>query len=144
MDGVIVVDKAAGWTSHDVVNKLRRIVGTRRAGHLGTLDPAATGVLPLVIGRATRLAQFYTRNDKTYEDYLGKKGLKRLGKKKWNKVLRKAIDTMEALFNYDHLYLGGGNARKIKGDLPPRTTIVSNVAGLLGGVKLWGERRGAR
>ena len=67
MDGVIVVDKPAGWTSHDVVNKMRRLAGTRKVGHLGTLDPSATGVLPLVIGRATRLAQFYTRNDKVYE-----------------------------------------------------------------------------
>src|SRR5579862_2142147 len=67
MDGVIVVDKPAEWTSHDVVNKMRRIANTRKVGHLGTLDPSATGVLPLVIGRATRLAQFYTRNDKIYE-----------------------------------------------------------------------------
>ncbi len=67
MDGVIVVDKPRDWTSHDVVNKMRRLAGTRKIGHLGTLDPAATGVLPLVIGRATRLAQFYTRNDKIYE-----------------------------------------------------------------------------
>ena len=50
-----------------MVNKVRRFAGTRKVGHLGTLDPAATGVLPLVIGRATRLAQFYTRNDKIYE-----------------------------------------------------------------------------
>ncbi len=64
---MIVVDKPRDWTSHDVVNKMRRFVGTRRVGHLGTLDPGATGVLPLVIGRATRLAQFYTRNDKVYE-----------------------------------------------------------------------------
>lgn len=67
VDGVIVVDKPCGWTSHDVVNKIRRWAGTRRVGHLGTLDPGATGVLPLVVGRATRLAQFYTRNDKVYE-----------------------------------------------------------------------------
>jgi tRNA pseudouridine55 synthase len=67
VDGIIVVDKPRDWTSHDVVNKMRRFAGTRKVGHLGTLDPAATGVLPLVIGRATRLAQFYTRNDKTYE-----------------------------------------------------------------------------
>ena len=67
MDGVIVVDKPREWTSHDVVNKMRRFAGTRKVGHLGTLDPGATGVLPLVIGRATRLAQFYTRNDKIYE-----------------------------------------------------------------------------
>jgi len=63
----MVVDKDEGWTSHDVVSKMRRIANTKRIGHLGTLDPIATGVLPLVIGRATRLAQFYTRSDKIYE-----------------------------------------------------------------------------
>jgi len=67
MDGVVVVDKPEGWTSHDAVNRMRRLAGTRRVGHLGTLDPQATGVLPLVIGRATRLAQFYVRNDKVYD-----------------------------------------------------------------------------
>lgn len=67
MNGVIVADKPAGWTSHDAVNKLRRLAGTRKVGHLGTLDPIATGVLPLVVGRATRLAQFFMRGDKKYE-----------------------------------------------------------------------------
>lgn len=67
MDGVLVVNKPEGWSSHDAVNKIRRLVGTRRVGHLGTLDPMATGVLPLVIGRATRLAQFYVRADKVYD-----------------------------------------------------------------------------
>src|ERR1700693_2031239 len=67
MDGILVVDKPTGWTSHDVVSRLRRIAATRKVGHLGTLDPIATGVLPLVMGRATRLAQFYTRNEKVYQ-----------------------------------------------------------------------------
>jgi tRNA pseudouridine55 synthase len=67
LDGVIVIDKPEGWTSHDVVNKVRRIAQTKKVGHLGTLDPIATGVLPMVIERATRLAQFYTRSDKVYE-----------------------------------------------------------------------------
>lgn len=67
MNGVIVVDKPLEWTSHDVVNRMRRIAGTKKVGHLGTLDPLATGVLPLLLNRATRLAQFYTANDKTYE-----------------------------------------------------------------------------
>ena len=67
MNGIIVVDKPAGWTSHDVVNKVRRLAGTRKVGHLGTLDPLATGVLPLLINRATRLAQFFRSNDKVYE-----------------------------------------------------------------------------
>ena len=67
MNGVIIVDKPAGWTSHDVVNRMRRILKQRSVGHLGTLDPLATGVLPLVIGSLTRLAQFYTTSEKTYE-----------------------------------------------------------------------------
>ena len=67
VDGVITVDKPQGWTSHDVVNKLRRIALTKKVGHLGTLDPMATGVLPMIVGRATRLAQFFTRNEKIYE-----------------------------------------------------------------------------
>ena len=67
MNGVIIIDKPAGWTSHDVVNRMRRILGQRSVGHLGTLDPLATGVLPLVAGDFTRLAQFYTASEKTYE-----------------------------------------------------------------------------
>jgi tRNA pseudouridine55 synthase len=67
LDGIIVVDKSEGWTSHDVVNKMRRLANMKKVGHLGTLDPIATGVLPLILGRATRLAQFYTRRDKVYD-----------------------------------------------------------------------------
>src|ERR1700678_878977 len=67
MNGVIIIDKPAGWTSHDVVNRMRRILGQRSVGHLGTLDPLATGVLPLVTGSLTRLAQFYNASEKTYE-----------------------------------------------------------------------------
>jgi tRNA pseudouridine55 synthase len=67
VDGAIVVDKPAGCTSHDVVNRLRRIAQTRRIGHLGTLDPLATGVLPLLVNRATRLAQYFRRDDKRYD-----------------------------------------------------------------------------
>jgi tRNA pseudouridine55 synthase len=66
MDGVIVIDKPAGMTSHDVVNRVRRILQEKSVGHLGTLDPLATGVLPMVVGRMTRLAQFYTGSDKSY------------------------------------------------------------------------------
>ena len=67
MDGVIIVDKPPGWTSHDVVGKMRRLAKTKAVGHLGTLDPMATGVLPLVLNRATRLSQFYLKAVKTYE-----------------------------------------------------------------------------
>jgi tRNA pseudouridine55 synthase len=67
MNGVLIIDKPAGLTSHDVVNRLRRILGERSVGHLGTLDPMATGVLPMVVGSFTRLAQFYLDSEKIYE-----------------------------------------------------------------------------
>ncbi|MGA2978638.1 MAG: tRNA pseudouridine(55) synthase TruB [Terriglobales bacterium] len=67
MNGVVIIDKPAGLTSHDVVNRVRRILGQRSVGHLGTLDPSATGVLPIVLGNLTRLAQFYVHSEKTYE-----------------------------------------------------------------------------
>ena len=67
MNGVLIIDKPAGLTSHDVVSRVRRLLGQRSVGHLGTLDPLATGVLPLVLGNLTRLAQFYTTSEKSYE-----------------------------------------------------------------------------
>jgi tRNA pseudouridine55 synthase len=70
MDGLLIVDKPAGPTSHDVVARVRRALGERRIGHTGTLDPAATGVLPLVLGRATRLARFLSGSDKSYDAVL--------------------------------------------------------------------------
>ncbi|MGH9555023.1 MAG: tRNA pseudouridine(55) synthase TruB [Terriglobales bacterium] len=67
MNGVLVVNKPGGVTSHDVVARVRRIAKERSVGHLGTLDPMATGVLPLLLGRMTRLAQFYDSSEKAYE-----------------------------------------------------------------------------
>ena len=58
MSGILIVDKPAGWTSHDVVGRVRRIAGMRRVGHAGTLDPMATGVLVVLLGRATRAAEY--------------------------------------------------------------------------------------
>jgi tRNA pseudouridine55 synthase len=66
VNGLLVVDKPSGMTSHEVVSKLRRITGERSIGHLGTLDPMATGVLPLLLGKFTRLAQFFASAEKTY------------------------------------------------------------------------------
>ena len=66
MDGIVVIDKPAGMTSHDVVSKVKRMLGARKAGHTGTLDPMATGVLPVCIGEATKLAQFLSGENKTY------------------------------------------------------------------------------
>lgn len=67
MNGILIIDKPGGLTSHDVVNRVRRILGQKSIGHLGTLDPMATGVLPLVAGNFTRLAQFYSGSEKSYE-----------------------------------------------------------------------------
>ena len=67
MDGVLIIDKPAGWTSHDVVARARRLLREKRVGHTGTLDPFATGVLVLLVGRATRLAQFLAGAEKEYE-----------------------------------------------------------------------------
>src|SRR2546423_2468275 len=67
MDGILIIDKPAGWTSHDVVARIRRVLRARRVGHTGTLDPFATGVLVILVGRATRLAQFLAGALKEYE-----------------------------------------------------------------------------
>jgi polyphosphate glucokinase len=78
--------------------------------------------------------------EKTYEDYLGRRGLDKYGKKHWNKQLQAAIEQSAATFNWDHLYLGGGNTKKITFQLPRNVTIVSNRDGILGGVALWRDK----
>ena len=70
MDGIVIVDKPEGWTSQDVVSKLRGVLKTRRIGHGGTLDPMATGVLPVFVGRGTRGVEFFEHAEKTYETLL--------------------------------------------------------------------------
>jgi len=79
------------------------------------------------------------RRGKTYEEMLGVQALEKVGKKKWNRRVQRAIRQFEQLFNYDMLYLGGGNARKINFRLPPKAKVIENVAGLLGGIALWRE-----
>ena len=70
MNGIVIVDKPSGWTSQDVTARLRRVFDTRRIGHGGTLDPMATGVLPVFVGRATRGVEFFEHAEKTYEALL--------------------------------------------------------------------------
>lgn len=70
MNGIVIVDKPAGWTSQDVTARLRRVFNTRRIGHGGTLDPMATGVLPVFVGRATRGVEFFEHAEKAYEAVL--------------------------------------------------------------------------
>src|SRR5271156_2082948 len=77
------------------------------------------------------------RDGKTYEDELGERAFLKKGKKKWNKYLREAIDELSRAFNYDRLYIGGGNATAINFKLPENVKVISNTDGLLGGIKLW-------
>ena len=77
---------------------------------------------------------------KTYEEYLGRSGLKKYGKKHWNKLLQLAVAQTAATFNWDTLYIGGGNNKDIKGHLGPNIKIISNEDGLLGGVALWADQ----
>jgi polyphosphate glucokinase len=86
------------------------------------------------------LAHHPLAHGKTYEEYLGNRALKKIGKKKWNKRVRRALEQIQPIFNPDRIYLGGGNAKHLQGELPHNVTITENVAGLLGGVKLWRDR----
>jgi polyphosphate glucokinase len=88
-------------------------------------------VLPMEFG------QHRVRGRKTYDQYLGNAALRAKGKKRWNRRLRKTIDVLASLVNYDVLYIGGGNARKVDLDLPDNVRVVSNTAGITGGVRLW-------
>lgn len=83
------------------------------------------------------------RKGETYEEQLGRAALDKAGEKKWNSRLEKAIACLEHLFNYDSLYISGGEAKKITFDLPPNVKIVSNLNGLLGGIALWGDSKDA-
>jgi polyphosphate glucokinase len=83
------------------------------------------------------LAHHPWRKGKTYEDYLGHEALKKYGNKRWNRLVKKAIEQTSSLFNWDYLYVGGGNAEHIDFKLPDTIKIVSNEDGLLGGVALW-------
>jgi polyphosphate glucokinase len=83
------------------------------------------------------LAHHPWKKDREYEDYLGRRGLDKFGKKRWNRLLEEAIEQTAQLFNWDHLYLGGGNTKKIDFKPGKNIEIVSNEAGLLGGVALW-------
>jgi polyphosphate glucokinase len=75
----------------------------------------------------------------TYEEYVGAAALDLIGKKKWNKRVQRVIEQVLPIWNPARLYLGGGNAKHLKGELPANVEVVSNVAGLLGGIRLWGD-----
>jgi len=108
LDGVLVINKPAGWTSHDVVAKTRKLLGVSKVGHTGTLDPAATGVLVLCLGKATRIAEYLVNTDKAYRAVL------RLGV---------ATDTQDAT---------GNVVGRAEGTLPDAAGIVAVMAGFVG------------
>lgn len=90
-------------------------------------------------------AQYPVRGKKTFNQYVGNAVLKKIGPKKWNRRVEKVIDAFRTLFNFDVLYLGGGNAKKVTLDLPKDVKIVSNEMGLTGGIRLWdAPARGSR
>ena len=83
------------------------------------------------------LGQYHARRRKTYDQYIGQAALLRKGRERWNRRVRKVIDTVTDLTSCDVLYVGGGNARKLAIDMPPHVRIVSNTAGITGGIRLW-------
>ncbi len=89
------------------------------------------------LAASLEMAHHPFRKGKTYEDLLGKKALDKYGAKDWNKALREAIENWFNLFHYDQLYIGGGNTKHIKGELPVNSKITPNTNGIYGGVKLW-------
>jgi len=128
--GVVIVDKAGGWTSHDVVARVRRIAGTRKVGHAGTLDPMATGVLVLGVGRATRLLGHLQLADKEYDATI------RLGE---STVTDDAEGDVIATSDASHL-----TAEQIRAAMAPLTGDIRQVPTAVSAIKVDGKRSYAR
>lgn len=93
-----------------------------------------------VLAPHLEIAHLPFRKDKDYDQQIGDKALKKIGKKRWNRRVKQAIETLRMLTNFDTLYIGGGNASRIKFELDPDVKIISNEAGVRGGVWLWRKR----
>jgi len=146
-----------GWKDFDLTGALGRALGkpvrvANDADVQGLAVIAGTGVemvITLGTGFGTglyldgrlaphlELSHHTFRKGETYDEHLGNAARKRVGNGKWNKRVRKAIRTLRALTSFDHLYIGGGNAKKIDFELDPDVTVVSNDAGIKGGIALW-------
>jgi polyphosphate glucokinase len=153
-------DVAGAWHRFDLASALAEAFGkpTRviNDADLQGLDAASGHGLEVVITLGTgfgtavihdgqlaphlELSQHRFRHGETYDEQLGDTTRKRIGKTKWNKRVHKAITALDALFMFDHLYIGGGNATRLKGDLGPKVTTIDPNAGLLGGVRLWDQK----
>jgi tRNA pseudouridine55 synthase len=146
VDGVLVVDKPAGPTSHDIVNRARRTFRIRRIGHTGTLDPFATGVLPLCLGRATRLARFLGEGEKVYRatirvgfatttddltgEPLGEPGAVRLGEQRLRESLARFVGSFEQVSPaYSARRVGGKRLYELarRGEAAPRPARVVTI-----------------
>jgi polyphosphate glucokinase len=157
-DGVAytAVNLGKGWNDYPLQKELAKRLGTpvRTANDadvqgLGCISgrgielviTLGTGVGSVIFIDGKRihmeLAHHPFHKGKTYEDELGNRALAKKGKKKWSKLVMEAIGDLQRTFNYDRLYIGGGNARLLDGKLPPNVKLVSNMEGLLGGIKLW-------
>jgi polyphosphate glucokinase len=146
-----------GWKGYDLAGALGRALGkpvrvANDADVQGLAVIAGKGVEMVVtlgtgfgtglyldgrLGPHLELSHHPFRKGETYDEQLGNAARKRVGNRKWNKRVRKAVRALRALTNFDHLYIGGGNARKIDFELDPDVTVVSNDAGLKGGIALW-------
>jgi polyphosphate glucokinase len=152
-----------GWNNFDLEAKLRKRLarpvrvandadvqglGSVRGQGVELVITLGTGVGSVIFVGGHRihmeLGHHPFHKGKTYEQELGIKALKKKGKKKWNKLLAEALDDLANTFQYDRLYIGGGNAREIKFKLPANVKTVSNTEGLLGGIKLWSEEESHR
>jgi polyphosphate glucokinase len=92
------------------------------------------------LGPHLEMSQHQATKNKTYDEYVGAAALDDVGRKRWNRRMRKVIGRMQTLTNYDRLYIGGGNARHLDEPLPALVSIVPNEAGILGGLRLWDLR----
>jgi polyphosphate glucokinase len=148
-----------GWAGFDLAGALRAALGAEvrvvnDADMQGLAVIAGKGlevVITLGTGFGTaiyvdgrlgchlELAHHPFRKGETYDEQLGNAARKRVGNRKWNRRVRKAIRNLRTLTGFDHLYIGGGNAKKLTLDLDPDTTVVSNTAGIVGGLALWRE-----
>lgn len=164
-DGIVytAANLGRGWAGFDLATalarKLKKPVRVANDADIQGLGSVSGRGLELVITLGTgfgsvlfvngtrvhlELGHHPFHNGKTYEDELGVRALKKKGRKKWNKMLAEAIGDLSRTFNFDSLYIGGGNARLIDLKLPAGVAIISNENGLLGGIALWRDAAGAR
>lgn len=134
----------------DVLNKPVRVLNDADMQGLGVVKGQGLELV-LTLGTGFGTALFFDGSllphleiahhpfskDRTYDDYIGERALIEVGLEKWNRRLQKVLVVLQTVFNYDHLYIGGGNAKKISFETDDRTTLVSNLDGIKGGAKVW-------